>query len=189
MDNLFVRIIRQWIPIAVAISAITFIIYISIQQDIRTGANEPQIQIAEDLASSLDAGQTASISGKIDVAKSLAPFTIIYNKQGKVVSSNAVLNGNTPIIPSGVLTGTVKDTMTTNQQGENRITWQPQEGVRLATVVVSYNDGYVLVGRNMREIEMQEDEQLTNVLAGWLVALIATLSSVFVIQTLLKGKK
>lgn len=189
MNTLFLRILRQWLPLAVAVSAITFIIYLAIQQDIRIGANDPQIQIAEDLAMSLNAGQTANISGKIDVSKSLAPFTIIYNKQGKVVTSNAVLNGNIPIIPSGVLTGTKKDTMTTNQPGENRITWQPQEGVRLATVIVSYNNGYVVVGRNLREIEIREDQQLTNILFGWIVALVATFSCVYIMQTFLKGKK
>jgi len=183
MDTLYIRVLRQWLPLAVAISAITFLIYLVIQQDIRMGANDPQIQIAEDLASSLNTGQTANISGKIDVAKSLAPFVIIYNKQEKIVSSNAVLNRKTPIIPSGVLTGTA------NQSDENRITWQPQEGVRLATVAVSYTNGFVVVGRNMREVEIREDQQLANILFGWIVALVASFSCVYVMQTFLKGKK
>jgi len=189
MDYLFLRIIRQWIPIAVAVSAITFIIYLSVQQDIRMGANEPQISMAEDFASILNSGRPATITGSIDVAHDLLPFTILYDKQGHVIKSNAVLNRKTPVIPMGVLEGTVKDGMGTKKPGENRVTWQPQEGVRLATVVVSYNNGYVLVGRNLAEIEMQEDEQLVNILAGWFVALIATFSSVFVMQTFLKGKK
>lgn len=179
MDNLFLRIIRQWLPLAVAVSAITFIIYLTIQQDIRTGANDPQIQMAQDLAATLNSGQSPEISGKIDIAKSLAPFTIIYDKEGKIASSNAVLNGKTPVLPLGVL----------NHTEENRITWQPKERLRLASVIVSYNNGYVLVGRNMREIEIREDQQLTNVLLSWIVALIATFSCVYVMQTLLKGRK
>ena len=33
-------------------------------------------------------------------------------------------------------------------------------GIRIATVVVAYNDGFVLVGRSMREIEPREDRAL-----------------------------
>jgi hypothetical protein len=189
MDNLFLRIIRQWVPIGVTISVLTFIIYLTIQQDIRIGANEPQIQIAEDMASELNSGQTPAISGKIDISKSLAPFTIIYNKQGNVKISDAELNQKVPVVPMGVLNGTIKEGTDTDQPGENRVTWQPQVGVRLATVVVSYNKGYVLVGRNMREIEIQEDQEFTNILFGWIIALVATFSSVYVMQTIMKSKK
>ena len=189
MNNLFLRILRQWIPLAVGISAITFIIYLTIQQDIRIGANDPQIQMAEDAASALNEGHSIPLSGKIDILKSLAPFTIMYDKNGNVIRSNAVLNGKTPSIPKGVLTGTVRDSMGTTQLGENRVTWQPQDGVRLATVVVAYNKGYIVVGRNMREVEIREDQELKIVLLGWLIALVATFSSVYVMQTFMKGKK
>jgi hypothetical protein len=187
MNNLFLAVLRQWMPLAVAVSAITFIIYVSMQQDIRLGANDPQIQMAEDLATSLNSGQTASISGKIDIANSLAPFTILYDKKGKVMSSNAVLDRKTPVVPQGVLN--ITESINTEQQTEKRITWQPRIGVRLATVVVSYNKGYVLVGRNLRELEKREDQQLTNILFGWFISLIATLTCVYIMQTLMKGKK
>ena len=185
MDNTFLRIIRQWLPLAVGISAIVFIIFLVIQQDIRIGTYDPQIQLAEDMASSFNNGMTATTSGKIDVSKSLAPFTIIYNKQGKVVSSNAYLDGKTPTLPPSVLTSRKG----TEVPGENRLTWQPQEGVRLATVVTSYSKGYVVVGRNMREAEVRINDQFNNILIGWVIALIATFSCVTVMQTIMRKKK
>ncbi len=181
MDNLFLRIVRQWMPLAVGISVIPLLIYLTIQQDIRIGANDPQIQMAEDLAVTLNSGKTATVSGQIDVAKSLAPFTIVYDKEGNLISSNASLNGKTPVVPQGVLDGSAK--------GENRVTWQPQAEVRLASVIVSYNKGYVLIGRNMREIEFREDQQFNNIILGWLITLAATLSCVYFMQTVMKGKK
>ncbi|MGH7203050.1 MAG: hypothetical protein ACREHC_01235 [Candidatus Levyibacteriota bacterium] len=185
MNTPFIRIIRQWMPLAVGISAIVFIIFWVVQQDIRIGTYDPQIQIAEDMATSLDNGGIATTSGKIDISKSLSPFTIIYDKQGKIVSSNAYLHGKTPLFPPGVLTSKKG----TDVQGENRLTWQPQDGVRLATIIKSYNDGYVVVGRNMRETEVRISDQFNNILMGWVIALIATFSCVTVMQTLMRGKK
>ena len=46
-----------------------------------------------------------------------------------------VLDGQTPQLPNGVLDST-------RELSENRITWQPRDGVRIAAVIVSYEDGY-----------------------------------------------
>lgn len=51
------------------------------------------------------------------------------------------------------LNGGVLDYM--RQHGEERVTWQPEKGVRMATVVVRYDKGFVLAGRSMREVEIR----------------------------------
>jgi hypothetical protein len=51
------------------------------------------------------------------------------------------------------LNGGVLDYM--RQHGEERVTWQPEKGVRMATVVVRYDKGFVLAGRSLREMEIQ----------------------------------
>jgi hypothetical protein len=93
---------------------------------------------------------------------------IIYDADGKVAASSVQLDGKTPSLPDGVLDST-------RQLGENRITWQPRDGVRIASVIVSYPGGYVLAGRNMREVEVRESQ--TSLFAGltWVLALLATL--------------
>lgn len=185
MDNLFLRVTRQWLPLAVAITGLCFILSLTTQQEIRMSANDPQIQFAEDTAAQIAEGQTPLLPKTINVSKSLAPFLIIYDSQGNIISSSAQLNGKTPTLPVSALNGS-KDT---NQPGENRITWQPQEGVRLATVIVRYDKGYVLAGRNMREIEIREDQQNQIIFFGYLISLMATLSCVIIVQVFLHPKK
>jgi hypothetical protein len=184
MNTPFVRIIRHWIPLAVVLSAVVFIIYAVIQQDIRMDANDPQIQMAEDLATTLNDGGKPAVSGHIDIAHSLAPFTILYDTNGNIISTNAYLNSSKPSVPKGALTSH-KDT---DIQGENRITWQPQEQVRLATVIVAYNKGFVVVGRNMRETEIRENQQFQIIFFGWVVSLIATLSAIAFMEIVMKKK-
>jgi hypothetical protein len=67
------------------------------------------------------------------------------------------LEGNLPTVPKGVLDSA-------KQNGEDRVSWQPAASVRVAAVIVSYKDGYVLAGRNMREVEQREIQ--TEQLAG-----------------------
>ena len=140
MDNLFLRVLRQWLPLAVVTSAFCFILAIVAQQEIRISANDPQIQLAEDMANVLNNGKTQALPDTIDISKSLAPFVIVYNLQGDVVSSSARLNNQAPSLPIGAL----HSSKGTEQSGENRITWQPQDGVRLASVIVHFNRGYAV---------------------------------------------
>lgn len=184
MKNLFLLVVKIWLPISVAITLICLIIAGVIQQNIRLSGNDPQIQIAEDAAAVLDSGGAVNLSEKVDVAKSLSPFIIIYDLSGNVVNATAVLNDKTPTVPKGVLTSSKG----TNIPGENRVTWQPQKGVRLATVVKKYNNGYVVVGRNMREIEIRVKEVYFRIFAGWIVTLVLTLVTVMVLEYLTKKK-
>ena len=85
--------------------------------------------------------------------RSPAPFVIAYDDQGHPLASQAQLNGATPAPPSGVFEFV-------RQHGEERVSWQPirgaENGVRIAAVVQRVNGahpGFVLAGRNMREVE------------------------------------
>jgi len=126
------------------------------QHVLRAGLNDPQIQLASDLTARLEQGATpaeAIPAASIDMARSLAPFVIAYDDQGHPLASQAQLNGATPAPPSGVFEFV-------RQHGEERISWQPirgsENGVRIAAVVQRVNGahpGFVLAGRNMREVE------------------------------------
>ena len=165
-------ILKIWLPFAVTISAFCALDYATAQQSYRQGANDPQIQMANDAADALMDGQSVEAllpATKVPVEKSLAPFLIFYDNQGQVAGSSVTLDGATPALPAGVLDST-------RQMGsENRRTWQPKEGVRIAAVIVSYNDGFVLAGRNLREVEAREAQ--TSSFAGltWLAAMAGTL--------------
>ena len=138
--NRLKNILRLWLPFAVTISALCLLVYVSVQQAYRQGADDPQVQMANDAVSALIHGQAAERlvpAEKVSVAGSLAPFLIVYDASGKELASSAILEGQTPELPDGVLDST-------KQLGENRISWQPRSGVRIATVIVSYPSGFVL---------------------------------------------
>ena len=83
-------IAKFWIPLALVTTILSGLIFLSIQQNFRQNANDPQIQMAEDASVALDSGASPmDLVGpaKIDVGKSLAPFVIVYDVSGKVLAS------------------------------------------------------------------------------------------------------
>ena len=137
------------------------------QQALRHSANDPQIQMAEDTASLLSTNQlvqTVLPKNAVDIGKSLAPYIIIYDTNGNVIASSATLHGQTPRLPPGVFTDA--------RQKELRFTWQPEEEVRSAVVIINYNNGFVLAGRSLREVENREDHLTKEVFGVWALAII-----------------
>lgn len=143
-------------------------IYATVQQSQRSEANYPQIQLAEDVADGLDQKYQPEllVYGKVDMAKSLAPFTIVYNKKdSKVSAGSGFLDGKVPQAPKGVL-GASKGVP------YHDVTWEPKKGVRIAAVVVEAKDYYVLSGRSLREVEKNESRTLQIALIGGLISLL-----------------
>jgi hypothetical protein len=168
----FKSILKTWLAFAVTISAFCLLVYAAVQQSYRQSADDPQVQMANDAANALADGHSAEAlvpAIKISIDKSLAPFLIIYDASEKELASSALLDGQTPVLPNGVLDST-------KQLGENRISWQPREGVRIATVIVSNENGFVLAGRNMREVEQREAQVSTFAGITWVLAMLGTLA-------------
>ena len=79
------KIIKKWLPLAIVTAGLCALVYLTVQQSLRLGANDPQIQMAEDAASSLNGGaSTESVlpSSKVEIADSLAPFVIVFDSSG-----------------------------------------------------------------------------------------------------------
>ena len=166
------QIFKKWLPLAIATAGLCALVYLTVQQSLRMGANDPQIQMAEDAASNLNSGASVESvvpSNKVEIANSLAPFLMVFDDSGKVLASSATLHGVVPTYPLGVLDYT-------RQNGQDRVTWQPEVGVRMATVVARYNNGFVLAGRSLREVEKRESqaEQFSGaaMLAIWIATFI-----------------
>ncbi len=175
--------LKFWLPLAAAVTLLSGLVYIAVQQDMRIGANDPQIQLAEDAALALAEQQppdSVVLPGKIDIAQSLAPYMIVFDAQGNPIASNAVLHGAVPTIPKGVFE-------TTRAHGEDRVTLMPEPGVRSAAVVVSVTGGqggFVLAGRSLREVEKRIDQLTQMVGAVWLVTMLVTLGLVLLFEVL-----
>ena len=157
-----------WFMPMIAVTAMSFLVYFISQQVLRQSANDPQIQIAEDIVAALSSGKQAAdfnISDKINIAKSLAPYSIIYDVNGKPLASTGELNGEIPKLPQGVFESA-------KSMGENRISWQPQQDVRSALVIVPYPGGYVAAGRSLREVEIRESNMLKLTGVFWGIAMV-----------------
>ncbi len=143
------------------------IIFASSHQIYRQLADDPQVQISEDMANYLSSGQDIKIvmpKSEVDIAKSIVWFVMVFDGNGNVVASNAKLNGQTPVVPQGVLDFA-------RENGQNRVTWEPEEGVRIASVITSYDGGSVLVGRSLRETENRIDMLGKKLALGWLITI------------------
>jgi hypothetical protein len=167
------KFLKSWLPLAVVIVAMSGLVYLTLQQVLRQGANDPQIQLSEDLAASLTSSKSPSAefpAYQVEISTSLAPFVMIFDDDGKLLVSNALLDGNPPQYPAGVFEYV-------RQHGQDRVTWQPREGVRQATVFTRYigpaGSGFVVAGRSLREVE----ERSTFFLQVCAIACILTLAA------------
>jgi hypothetical protein len=160
------------------------VVYVAVQQAYREGLNDPQIQMAEDAALKLQGGTAlvdvvpAASSGTVDIAKSLSPWLVVYDA-GVPVQSTATYAGGAPKLPSGLLdasTWSKAKVFTYHGMQETRVTWQPEPGVRQATVIVHVSNGtYVASGRNMREGEQRIERLGEMLFAAWVVTLAVLL--------------
>ncbi|MES2014753.1 MAG: hypothetical protein V4437_02975 [Patescibacteria group bacterium] len=170
IKNNFLSVLTAWLPLALVSTLLLIGVYIAVQQDLRLSANDPQIAIAEDSALQLEAGATpSSIVGlvSIDIAQSISTFVMVFDEGGKISASSGILHGMPLRLPMGVLAASLEK--------ENRITWQPEVGVREALVVRHYggaHPGFVAVGRSLRETEERIDVVGLNLGIIWLAELV-----------------
>lgn len=173
MNSRPMTVLRYWIPAAFLTAFTCFVAYLTAQQVMRHLANDPQVQMAEDAASAIERGRHPEdlIKGDtIDIGRSIAPFLIVFNEAGVPVASDAVLDGAVPRPPRGVFCSC--------GGGENRVTWQPRHGVRIASVIVHHGGaqpGFVLAGRSLRESERRTGVMGVLLFALWVVTAIGSL--------------
>ena len=166
-----VTFLRRWLPLAVVATVLAGSAFAIGQQLLRTGANDPQVQLAEDAAAQLQSGAAPSDvipSATTEIATSLAPWVLVYGPDRKQLAGSARLDGKGVEYPTSVF-----DNAPAGGR-RDEVTWQPRAGVRAASVVVGFNGGWVVAGRSLRLVEEREDALGQLAIAGWLAALVAT---------------
>jgi hypothetical protein len=164
------RAMAVFLPSLIVVTALCGLIYVIVQQEHRIAANYPQERLAREAAIRLNGGDSpASIVGSatVDVGTSLEPFVVVFDSAGNVLATDGSLNGRPPDIPYGVLVAATKT-------GRNAVTWQPQQGVRVATVTIPWNGGTVLSGRSLRPVEARISTIESVIAAAW-VAIVCAL--------------
>jgi len=170
---------RKLIILAFALGLLTIIfgtIYASGQFILRSSANDPQVELAENTAQNLANGTSLDHAlpseSIVDVRTSISPYVIIYDDAGNILSTNARLNNQLPEIPHGVLEYARK-------HDEHRVTWQPESGTRSALVVKHFSgttSGFVIAGRNLREVEKNDNMLLIAVGVAWAMSTITSVA-------------
>ena len=154
---------------AIIVTILAAFIYASVQQVHRSAANDPQLQVSRDISDRLN-NKRGPIdkwfnTDTIDISRSLAVFTTLYNYNDEPVVSTGLLNGKKPSLPRGVFDFA-------KRSGENVFTWQPESGVRVAVVLKSVQSpdySFVAVGRSLFEVEKREKDLLTMTIISWLL--------------------
>jgi hypothetical protein len=161
----------HYLLLAVVVTVIIALVYATVQQSYRTAANDPQIQIAEDLGNKLNDGKSLENifqDDTIDIAKSLSPVIIFYDASGKPIRSTGFLDGQMCKLPAGLFDHAKKN-------GMHSVSWQPRKGVRMAVVIVHTNSpvvSYVAAARSLREVEVREYNLRIMVFIAWIVCMV-----------------
>ena len=175
-------VLKYWLAVTFVTGFACVVVYVAVQQVLRRLANRPQIQMAQYAALSFDCDRVpAELLGgdTIDIGRSVAPFLIAFNEDGMPVASNAVLDGVVPKPPRGVFRSCGR--------GENRVTWQPRRGVRIASVIVHHrgeHPGFVLAGRSLRDSERRTDLIGIVLLVLWVATTMGSLAVIAAITYL-----
>jgi len=164
-------------PVVAVIFVLTMLsgmVYVVAQQNLRSNADDPQTALVQDAAVQLQNGtspqQIISTLPTTQLDQTLSPYMVIYSVDKTPVVSSTLLNGKVPVLPSGVFDYAKNHT-------DDRVTWQPENGVRSAAIVryVSGSQpGYILVGRSLQEIEKRESQLGDIIFIGWLLTLLGT---------------
>ncbi len=174
------RYLLIWLLLAAIVTSGGLLVEAAVQQNYRQSANDPQIQLSEDLAGVLgkQVARCLLVSPRLDISQTLAPFMEGYDANGQPV--NICVPGNPSTAPIGQLNGAMPKLPAgvfefTKVHGQDRFTWEPQTGLRFASVLTYYHDrqtGFAFAARSLREVEKRESTLNHVVLLAWLVGIV-----------------
>lgn len=175
-------LIYKYLFFAAEITIVCLLIYACVQQTYRSSANDPQIQMVNDMNIKIQKGENINkyFSDSVDLNKSLSTFYSFYDINGMPILSSGYLNGEMLRIPKNVFNG-----MKTGDQKE--LTTQPAKDVRLAMVILSTSNkpfAFIAAGRSFKEIEKRELNLVRMIFIVWLFMEFLLLLYLFKIPSL-----
>ena len=183
---------RRFVPWLLAMILTTLfclLIDLVVRQSYRQSANDPQIQIAEDVAAAFSNNQFTNETLKssfetfvpskmqVDIGSSLSPWIQVYNESGDPLESSARIDEaqSTPHVPKSIFVTQGFSLGSKQSSNEKRLTWQSQKGIRQAIVVTKFEglrSGYIVVGRSLREVEDRILDLHKMITIGWLMMML-----------------
>ena len=159
-----------YLLVIVIVTVLTGLVYAAVQQSYRTGADDPQIQLAMELQNRLKQGRplTGLLPDSIRLEESMGIFATLYDQDMRPLVSSATLDGTIPQLPRGVFQ------YVKTHEKEN-VTWQPRPQIRMAMVVVLANQqgvAYIAVGRSLQQVEIRESNLRMMSFLAWSVIFV-----------------
>jgi hypothetical protein len=167
---------RWWAAGAILAALAAGVVWFGAGLALRSGGNRQPLRLAAAAASRLASGSrpAAVLPPMIDMASSPAPFVIVFDAQHHILASSGRLNGQLPVLPASVLAWV-------DRHGQDRITWQPQPGLREAAVIEPYRgtrQGIVLAAQSLRDISSRQLILAWSIACTWLAALAVAIVAV-----------
>lgn len=153
-----------WVVGGIVLSFAVGSLYLVAQQLDRGGADDQPERLATQLAS-VTTIPSPDPSELVDLAASEAVFYVVYDTQGTALSGTGELHGALAEVPTGVITAAVEN-------GRNAVTWQPEHGLRFATVSVSGGDRVILAGQSLAPSEARTDQLGALLLLAWAIGML-----------------
>jgi len=172
------NILKFSVIAVVFVTLFSLMVYGTMQQMLRLGANVVPVQLAGDVINKIESGASVMsvvLPEKIEISKSLSPFVLILDQNKKVLASSATLDGAIPVIPSGIFDWVAKS-------GQDRVTWQPRIGIREALIIDKYSvgevPGFVVAGASLKESESAIDKIGKDIFIGWIIVNAFAITSI-----------
>jgi len=153
--------------------------YMLAQQYGRSAANDVPTALAESvsaqLKSGIQPGDVAVSVGRADIANSFNPFVVVYGKDFRPVVGTGYLDGQLARIDKGVFSQT--------KEGKyHTVTWQPQSGVRIASVETQAGGYYVMAGQSLKLVENRATTLFKLAALGWLTSMVVVVIGYIVLR-------
>ncbi|MCU1416784.1 MAG: hypothetical protein JWP32_958 [Schumannella sp.] len=170
--------IVPWIVGAVVLTITLASVYVTAQQLDRQGADEQPQRLASQIVLLHDLPEPEA-ADLVDLGGSEALFYVVYDTSGSPLSGRGYLDGDLAQLPDGVIAAAVAN-------GSNRVTWEPRDGLRFATVEVAVGDRVVMAGQSLAPSETRTQNIGWMLLLAWVVGL-AVLAAGAVLQVRFGG--
>lgn len=167
----------RWLMPIVVTTIIFGTIYVVTQQLDRLSANDAPLRLASQVAAELRGGQSTTLSAQphVDLSRSLAPFVVVEDAQGSATAGSGFLRGSLVSLPTGVLANAAKN-------GRDNVTWQPEHGLRFATVTLKAGNQFVTAGQSLAPSEDRAATFQALIGFGWLASMLVIGASWFILR-------
>ena len=166
--------LRLWLATVGTATLIIGASYTMVQQATRQGADDLPLSTAQNVHQELQNGMVATDvvpTLKVDLRHNSSVFVTVTDADKHILASSATLDGQPSLPPAGTFSYTAV-------HGTDHFTWQPTNGIRLATRMMSYgtapNNGYIITGQSLAQAENHIGTYGLLALLAWLAMLAWT---------------